>query len=124
VFTQFGFGIVTQSLLILHCYPIDHFLVKGKPYFQRDHDIGLRRFQAYLGLAYSYEISEDSFAKQEKVKKSWKSPDFVRSHLFAHALVTICPNKPAIARPITFRTSLNFGTESQLAVDCGLFPSA
>jgi hypothetical protein len=39
VFSQFGFGIVTQSLLLLHCYPIDRFLVKGKPYFRGDHDI-------------------------------------------------------------------------------------
>jgi hypothetical protein len=95
VFSQFGFGIVTQSLLLLHCYPIDRFLVKGKPYFRGDHDISLRKFQAYLGLAYSYEISGDTSAKQDKVKKSWKGSDLVRSHLFAHALVTICPNKPA-----------------------------
>jgi hypothetical protein len=79
----------------LHCYPIDRFLVKGKPYFRGDHDISLRKFQAYLGLAYSYEISGDTSAKQDKVKKSWKGSDLVRSHLFAHALVTICPNKLA-----------------------------
>jgi hypothetical protein len=71
VFTQFGFGIVTQSLLLLHCHPIDRFLVKGKPYFRGDHDISLRRFQAYLGLAYSYEISGDSSAVNtgQKVEK-------------------------------------------------------
>jgi hypothetical protein len=95
VFSQFGFGIVTQSLLLLHCYPIVRFLVKGNPYFRGDHDIRLRRFQAYLGLAYSYEISGDTSALAGKVKKSWKGSDLVRSHLFAQALVTICPNKPA-----------------------------
>ncbi|MDB9419431.1 hypothetical protein PN467_02545, partial [Microcystis aeruginosa CS-563/04] len=95
VFNQFLFGTVTQSLLLLHCYPIERFLVNGKPYFRGDHDISLRKFQAYLGLGYSYQISGDTSAKQDKVKKSWKGSDLVRSHLYAHALVTICPNKPA-----------------------------
>ena len=44
---------------------------------------------------YSYQVSGDTSAKQDKVKKSWKGSDLVRSHLSAHALVTICPNKPA-----------------------------
>ena len=95
VFDQFLFGTVTQSLLLLHCYPIERFLVNGKPYFRGDHDISLRKFQAYLGLGYSYQISGDTSAKQDKVKKSWKGSDLVRSHLYAHAMVTICPNKPA-----------------------------
>ncbi|MGV2389380.1 MAG UNVERIFIED_CONTAM: hypothetical protein LVR29_17375 [Microcystis novacekii LVE1205-3] len=60
-----------------------------------DHDISLRKFQAYLGLGYSYQISGDTSAKQDKIKKSWKGSDLVRSHLYAHAMVTICPNKPA-----------------------------
>lgn len=95
VFEHFLFGTVTQSLLLLHCYPIERFLVNGKPYFQGNHDISLRKFQAYLGLGYSYQISGDTSAKQDKVKKSWKGSDLMRSHLYAHALVTICPNKPA-----------------------------
>jgi hypothetical protein len=95
VFNQFLFGTVTQSLLLLHCYPIERFLVNGKPYFRGDHDISLRKFQAYLGLGYSYQISGDTSAKQDKIKKSWKGSDLMRSHLYAHALVTICPNKPA-----------------------------
>jgi hypothetical protein len=95
VFEQFLFGTVTQSLLLLHCYPIERFLVNGKPYFRGDHDISLRKFQAYLGLGYSYQISGDTSAKQDKVKKSWKGSDLMRSHLYAHALVTICPDKPA-----------------------------
>ncbi|GCA81915.1 hypothetical protein MiTs_03934 [Microcystis aeruginosa NIES-2521] len=95
VFDQFLFGTVTQSLLLLHCYPIERFLVNGKPYFRGDHDISLRKFQAYLGLGYSYQVSGDTSAKQDKVKKSWKGSDLVRSHLYAHAMVTICPNKPA-----------------------------
>ncbi|MGV2390653.1 MAG UNVERIFIED_CONTAM: hypothetical protein LVR29_27800 [Microcystis novacekii LVE1205-3] len=95
VFNQFLFGKVTQSLLLLHCYPIERFLVNGKPYFRGDHDISLRKFQAYLGLGYSYQISGDTSAKQDKVKKSWKGSDLVRSHLYAHAMVTICPNKAA-----------------------------
>jgi len=86
---------VTKSLLLLHCYPIERFLVNGKPYFRGNHDISLRKFQAYLGLGYSYQISGDTSAKQDKVKKSWKGSDLMRSHLYAHAMVTICPNKPA-----------------------------
>ena len=95
VFNQFLFGTVTQSLLLLHCYPIERFLVNGKPYFRGDHDISLRKFQAYLGWGYSYQISGDTSAKQDKVKKTWKGSDLMRSHLYAHAMVTICPNKPA-----------------------------
>ncbi len=95
VFELFLFGTVTQSLLLLHCYPIERFLVNGKPYFRGDHDISLRKFQAYLGLGYSYQISGDTSAKQDKVKKSWKGSDLMRSHLYAHAMVTIYPNKPA-----------------------------
>ncbi|WP_242017275.1 MULTISPECIES: hypothetical protein [Microcystis] len=95
VFDQFLFGTVTKSLLLLHCYPIERFLVNGKPYFRGERDISLRKFQAYLGLGYSYQISGDTSAKQDKVKKSWKGSDLMRSHLYAHALVTICPNKPA-----------------------------
>jgi hypothetical protein len=70
-------------------------LVKGKPYFRSDHHISLRKFQAYLGLAYRYQISGDTAAKQDKVKKSWKGSDLVRYHLFAQALVTIGLNKLA-----------------------------
>ncbi|MFM2027031.1 MAG: hypothetical protein RLZZ339_1748 [Cyanobacteriota bacterium] len=81
VFDQFLFGTVTQSLLLLHCYPIERFLVNGKPYFRGNHDISLRKFQAYLGLGYSYQISGDTSAKQDKVKKSWKGSDLMRSHL-------------------------------------------
>lgn len=95
VFEQFLFGTVTQSLLLLHCYPIERFLVNGKPYFRGDHDISLRKFQAYLGLGYSYQVSGDTSAKHDKVNKSWKGSDLVRSHLYAHAMVTICPDKPA-----------------------------
>jgi hypothetical protein len=44
-------------------------------------------------LGYFYEISGDTSAIADKIKKSWKGSDLVRSHLFAHVLVTICPNK-------------------------------
>jgi hypothetical protein len=32
--------------------------------------------------------------------KSWKGSDLVRSHLFTHVLVTICPNKPTLTEII------------------------
>ena len=44
---------------------------------------------------YSDQVSGDTSAKQDKVKKSWKGSDLVRSHLSAHALVTIYHHKPA-----------------------------
>jgi hypothetical protein len=56
----------------------------------------LRKFQAYLGLGYSYQISGDTCAKQDKVKKSWKGSDSGTLYTcMLDAMVTICPNKAA-----------------------------
>ena len=68
-----------------------YFKTKNKDYYLDALTIAL----TYLGLGYSYQISGDTSAKQDKVKKSWKGSDLMRSHLYAHAMVTICPNKPA-----------------------------
>ncbi|WP_245927657.1 hypothetical protein [Aphanothece hegewaldii] len=38
VFNQFGFGIVLKSLLLIHCYPLDRFLLNGVPYRTGKHD--------------------------------------------------------------------------------------
>jgi hypothetical protein len=92
-FVRFGYSIVMQSLILLHVYPLERFFVNGKPYWKNNHDLSLRKFQAYLGLAYTYEKSGDTSAKDNKVKKKWFGSDLVRSHLYPHALTTICNPK-------------------------------
>ena len=69
VFNQFGFGFRLSAILIAYVYPIDQFLVNGKPEvkFHRGRNSGkttkrylsLRRFQKTLGLAPSLESSGD-----------------------------------------------------------------
>lgn len=96
VFNHFGYGIVLKSLLLIHCYPLDRFLLNGIPYRKGSHDLSLRKFQSFLGFSFHYESSGDGSAKSNKVKKSWAGSDIVRCHLYAHALATICiDNKPA-----------------------------
>lgn len=90
IFRQFGFGIVIQSLLLFHCYPLNRFLLDGKPYRKSGHDLSCRKFQSYLGLSFTYEASGDGSAKSQKVKKKWYGSSIVRAHLYAHALATIC----------------------------------
>jgi hypothetical protein len=79
-----------MGLMLIHVYPFDRFLVNGLPYRRRGHDLSLRKFQAFLGLSYSYESSGDTSATSEKVKKKWAGSEIVRSHLYAHKLVTVC----------------------------------
>lgn len=93
VFEQFHYGIVLKSLILLQTYPMERFLINGKPWRKNGHDMSLRKFQAFSGLSFTYEKSGDTSAKQGKVKKKWHGSDLVRSHLYAHALVTICNPK-------------------------------
>jgi transposase len=77
VFDQFGFGFRVSAILIAYIYPIENFLLDGKPEirFHRGRVSGkptkrylsLRRFQKTLGLAPSMEASGD--------KKSIKTND-------------------------------------------------
>ncbi len=89
-FKAFGFGIVLRALLLMHCYPIERFYVAGAPYWRDGHDISLRRFQAFLGLSFTYEKSGASSATGKKIKRKWHGSETVRSHLYAHALIVIC----------------------------------
>ncbi len=69
VFEEFGFGFRLSAILIAYVYPIDQFLLNGKPEvkFHRGRLSGkttkrylsLRRFQKTLGLAPSLESSGD-----------------------------------------------------------------
>jgi hypothetical protein len=92
-----------MGLILIHVYPFDRFLVNGLPYRQRNHDLSLRKFQAFLGLSYSYESSGDTSATFEKVKKKWAGSEIVRSHLYAHKLVTICNPRYKARSPVQQR---------------------
>ena len=63
VFDRFGFGLDNKILLLYHIYPFDKFLIDGKPWVEREmndkdklqkRDRSLRKFQAYLGMSFSY----------------------------------------------------------------------
>lgn len=92
-FKSFGFGVSLRSLMLIHCYPIERFYVAGAPYWRDGHDISLRRFQAFLGLSFTYERSGAGAADSKKIKRKWHGSEVVRSHLYAHALVMICSTK-------------------------------
>ncbi|NJO94088.1 MAG: hypothetical protein HC820_06525 [Hydrococcus sp. RM1_1_31] len=49
-----------RSLLLMHCYPIKRFDVNNQPYWQNNHDISLRKFQAFLGLSYIYDLGNNT----------------------------------------------------------------
>ncbi len=94
VFDRFGFGLDNHILLLYHCYPFDKFLVNGKAWIEREagkngkmqkRDRSLRKFQAYLGMSYSYRQSGD------KNSRSFHGSSLVRSHLYAWAVCMIAP---------------------------------
>jgi hypothetical protein len=69
VFQEFGFGFRLSAILIAYIYPIDNFLIDGKPEVKfhlgrkskkpTKRYLSLRRFQKTLGLAPSLEASGD-----------------------------------------------------------------
>ncbi|MEM7593714.1 MAG: transposase [Cyanobacteria bacterium P01_A01_bin.83] len=91
VFDKFRFGTSTRAILLVHLFPIDRFLVNGKPWIEYEpsrgklqkRDRSLRKFQAYLGLSFSYEISGDS------KKRKFHGSSLVRSHLYGWALYLV-----------------------------------
>ena len=91
VFDRFGFGINCRALLLIHVYPIDRFLINGKPWIEYERsnlklqkrDRSLRKFQAYLGLSFTYEISGDSR------KRKYHGSSIVRSHLYMWAVCMV-----------------------------------
>lgn len=94
VFDKFRYGIILKSLLLFHCYPFDGFLVNGKPDLSpKGKDLSLRKFQAFLGLAYSYEQSGSTSQSKDIMTKTWLGSKIVRNHLYAHALCIICSKK-------------------------------
>lgn len=96
VFNRFKLGLDCQILLLYHCYPLDKFLVGGVPWVERElnsngklqkRDRSLRKFQAYLGLSYSYRQSGDFKSR------SFHGSSIARSHLYVWAVCVIAVNR-------------------------------
>ena len=94
VFDRFSFGLSTRAVLLYNIYPFDKFLFDGKPLIEREYglsdklqkrDRSLRKFQAFLGMSYSY---SDSGSKSTK---KFHGSAMVRSHLYAWAVCLVAP---------------------------------
>jgi hypothetical protein len=95
-------------LLLYHCYPFERFLINGKPWIEREEnkfgklqkrDRSLRKFQAYLGLSYSYRASG------EKKSRKFHGSSLVRSHLYVWAVCMIAPSNYRIKSDIGVQLS-------------------
>lgn len=110
VFDKFGFGVNCRALLLFHVYPIERFLVDGKPWIEyvrsreklQKRDRSLRKFQAYLGLSFKYEISGDGR------KRKYHGSSLVRSHLYAWSVCMIAPKKNVIGSDISEQLSSRY----------------
>ncbi len=102
VFNRFCFGLNTRAILLVHVFPINRFLVNEKPLVEYEPRKGklqkrnrsLRKFQAYLGLSFSYEISGNS------KKRKFHGSSLVRSHLYGWALCLVTRQKNIIGGQI------------------------
>ena len=99
VFSRFGFGLDNQILLLYHIYPFEKFLHQGKAMIERERgknghlqkrDRSLKKFQAYLGMSYSYRQSGD------KKTRKFHGSTIVRSHLYAWAVCMVAPKNQRI----------------------------
>ncbi|MGL5804848.1 MAG: hypothetical protein ACRC11_05315 [Xenococcaceae cyanobacterium] len=96
VFEKFGFGQRLSILMLIQIYPLEKFLVDGKPWVETE--IGyngkpqlryrsLRGFQLYLGLGYKWVQSG------EKVVRVLGGSTVCRSHLYMWAFDRIAPQE-------------------------------
>lgn len=99
VFRRFGFGLKSQTLLLLTIYSFDRFLVAGKPWIVYEPNRAYRtvkrnkserQFQSYLGLGYRLSQSGG------KLARSYSGSSSCRAHLYAWALTTIAPKNRAL----------------------------
>ncbi|MBW4535504.1 MAG: hypothetical protein KME09_16330 [Pleurocapsa minor HA4230-MV1] len=87
VFDRFKFATSCRAILLINLYPIDKFLVDGQSWIEYEtskgkrqkRDRSLRKFQACLGLSFSYSMSGGSF------ERKFHGNSMVRSHLYAWA---------------------------------------
>ncbi len=95
VFDRFNFGLNVRTLLLFNLYPFEKFLVAGKPWVEYERKSGklqkrdrsLRKFQAFMGLSYSYKQSGD------KVKRKFHGNSMIRSHLYIWAVCVLSRTK-------------------------------
>jgi hypothetical protein len=94
VFKDYGFSIGLASHLLIRVYPLNRFLSDAHVIKDANrHNLSLRKFQAYLGLGYFYQLSGDSSHSQGKIKKSWQGSDLIRSDLFIWLIANPCNGK-------------------------------
>ncbi len=95
VFDRFNFGISVRALLLFNIYPFEKFLFQGKPLIEREYndndrlqkrDRSLRKFQAFLGMSYSFSDSG------KKSMKKFHGSSMIRSHLYAWAVCMVAPS--------------------------------
>ncbi len=92
---MWAFGLDNQVLLLYHCYPFEKFLSNGKPLIERElknnqwqkRDRSLRKFQAFMGMSFSYEQSGNT------IKRKFHGSTIVRSHLYIWAVCMVAPSK-------------------------------
>lgn len=95
VFDKFGFGTNCRALLLFNLYPFDKFLVNGKPWVEYEpsqgklqkRDRSLRKFQAFVGMSFSYRQSGN------KVSRKFHGNSIIRSHLYMYVVCTITKTK-------------------------------
>jgi hypothetical protein len=95
VFDRFNFGLNVRALLLFNLYPFEKFLVAGKPWVEYERSMGklqkrdrsLRKFQAFMGLSYSYKQSG------LKVKRKFHGSSMIRSHLYIWAICVLSRTK-------------------------------
>ena len=95
VFDKFGFGLDNKALLLYQCYPFEKFLVNDKAWIEYEESKGklqkrdrsLRKFQAFMGMSFSYRQSGD------KKSRSFHGSSITRSHLYIWAVCMVAPSK-------------------------------
>ena len=111
VFNRFKFGLINKTLLLLHVYPFDKFLINNKKWIEhyridgkrKKYDKSLAQFQAYLGLSFSLEQSGDSLSKR------FHGSSLVRSHLYAWAIAMVCPGAKQVDRNTAYKIDTQTG---------------
>jgi transposase len=96
VFDLYGFGLTMRGMLLYKIYPLEKFLIDGKPlllYKKNDAgetvkvDRSQSFFQSYLGLSKSISQSGDG------LKTNWNGSSMLRSHLYIWTMGQIAVNK-------------------------------
>lgn len=103
IFSDYGFGLGMQGLLIYKIFPFEKFLLEdGTPWvIEKTRDDGKiikldksrAAFQSYLGLSKKVEQSGDG------IKTKWNGSSLIRSHLYIWCFATICRKQARGSHP-------------------------